>query len=452
MIPHLRNCYINATGEMTAAIFLVVILISSLLRKKETPSKRPFCIMTAVLIALLTESGIAWALDGVALSYGSSPTLDAVRHGLIVLDYILYATIDDLFFLYLIASIQTNKTLTPRSLKRVTTLFWGMLCLGLLAGLAFAASLWTGWVFTIDAYGGMNVTPAYTLLTVIGACAQIASLLSILQNWHTLGSKKAIACLLYLIVPTGLIYVDVTYRLTTSYICCAFVIFTIYITVDLEQDRQLMEREADVARSEAEKIDMKVGLMMSQIQPHFLYNSLSSIAYLCRKDPKEAEIAVNEFADYLRMNLRSINNKQPILFETELSHSETYLKIQKRRFPEQLIVEYDIEATEFRIPALTLQPIVENAVKHAVETRFEPTTIRIAAKETEDSFLVTVEDDGPGFDTAAIPGDDRPHIGISSATTRLQNMVHGRMEISSTIGVGTTVRIIIPKQQEVQTK
>lgn len=323
-----------------------------------------------------------------------------------------------------------------------------MFCFSILASAVFAISMRTGWIYTIDAYGGMNVTSWYLPLTILGASAEFVSFYTILREWKALGAQKAVPCLVYLVVPCVLVYVDVTYRLTTSYVFCALVIFTLYIGVDLQHDRDLIEQEAQVAKSETEKTDMKVALMMSQIQPHFLYNSLSSIAYLCRKNPKEAEIAVTEFADYLRMNLRSINNKLPILFEAELSHTETYLKIQKRRFPEQLIVDYDIQAKEFRIPALTLQPIVENAVKHAVETRFEPTTIHISTREMEDAYLITVQDNGPGFDVTAVPQDDRPHIGIASTKTRLANMVQGSMDIESTPGMGTTVCVRIPKRGE----
>lgn len=448
MLPYLRNSYINATGEFLAAIFLLVILLSSFLRKKGTPTKRPFCLMTGTLIALLAESALAWTLDGIALSTGSTPALDAVRHALIGLDYLLYSTLDDFFFFYLFTSVSERRAVGSHETLRAKRLFAVLFSLSMLASAVFASSFWTGSIFTLDAYGGMNVTPAYLLLTLVGASAEFVSFFTVLREWKALGTPKAVSCLIYLVVPCALVYVDITYRLTTSYVFCALVIFTIYIAVDLRQDRALIEQEAQVAKSETEKTDMKVALMMSQIQPHFLYNSLSSIAYLCRKNPKEAEIAVTEFADYLRMNLRSINNKLPILFEAELSHTETYLKIQKRRFPEQLIVDYDIQAKEFRIPALTLQPIVENAVKHAVETRFEPTTIHISTRETEDAYLITVQDNGPGFDVTAVPQDDRPHIGIASTKTRLANMVQGSMDIESTPGMGTTVCVRIPKRGE----
>lgn len=197
-----------------------------------------------------------------------------------------------------------------------------------------------------------------------------------------------------------------------------------------------------------ELIEQRTQIMMSQIQPHFLYNTLSTIAYLCRHDPKDAENAVNEFSDYLAGNLSAINAERPILFEKELGHVENYLKIQKRRFQQRISVEYNIETVDFRIPALTLQPIVENAVRHCVEKSLETTTIQISSGETEHEYTVKVQDDGPGFNVSQKPKDDRPHIGIASVRSRLGNMVGGRLEIESEIGVGTTVTVVIPKSTE----
>lgn len=104
------------------------------------------------------------------------------------------------------------------------------------------------------------------------------------------------------------------------------------------------------------------------------------------------------------------------------------------------------------MPALTLQSIVENAVKHGVEKSLDLTTVRIASSETDNAYLVTVSDDGPGFDINEKPSDNRPHIGIASVKSRLANMVGGKLEIKSEKDLGTTVRVIIPKSTEVNGK
>lgn len=448
MNTHLIHTYFNAAGELVAVIFLLLILISSLFRKWESPLRKPFYMTTSILILLLLESSISWILDGVAIVYGSTPGLNTARNALIGLDYALYITLDDFFFLYLIASVRERRNVSALYLKRTNTLFRVQLSISLLTAAAFSTSFWTGWFFSVDAYGGINVTAGYLPLTIVGSLSEIANIILVLRERKTLGIPKTLTCLCFLLIPVPLIYLDVTYRLATSYLFSALSIFSIYIMVDIQQDRKLQERQVQIARNETEKLEMQVSLMMSQIQPHFLYNSLSSIVYLCRNDPREAEAAVNEFADYLRMNLRSINNKQPIPFETELNHAKTYLKIQERRFPDQMTLEYDIQVQDFYVPALTLQPIVENAVKYGVETRFEPTTIRICTWQTDEAYLINVRDNGPGFDPNDPPQNNSTHIGIASVRSRLANMVGGSMSVDSVPGTGATVTITIPKNKE----
>lgn len=159
--------------------------------------------------------------------------------------------------------------------------------------------------------------------------------------------KKMLPLLAYLVVPLLLAVVDQLFSLSVSYVCLAFIALSIYVGVDIEQDKELLAQEAEIDRRKAENTEMKENLMMSQIQPHFLYNTLSTIAYLCRHDPKDAENAVNEFSDYLSGNLSSINTMRPIMFERELEHIENYLKIQRRRFPQRLCIEYDIMQKNF---------------------------------------------------------------------------------------------------------
>lgn len=195
--------------------------------------------------------------------------------------------------------------------------------------------------------------------------------------------------------------------------------------------------------------ETKMDLMMSQIQPHFLYNALSSIAFLCTEDPEEAERATNEFSNYLRGNLKFLGSKLPVPFEMELQHVEQYLNIEKRRFSDRLNIVYDLPCKDFLIPALTLQTLVENAVRYSVNARYEPTTVKITSENTATEYLVRIIDNGPGFDPKAKHTDDRRHIGLDGARYRLKEMVNGYLEIDSVIGQGTTVTIHIPKEEQV---
>ena len=185
--------------------------------------------------------------------------------------------------------------------------------------------------------------------------------------------------------------------------------------------------------------------MLSQIQPHFLYNTLNSIYQLCETNPMRARALVNSFSEYLRNNLSSLEDPGLIQFATELSHVNTYLDIEKVRFEDTLDIEYDIKCVDFSLPVLTVQPIVENAVKHGTSKKRGGGTVKIVAEEDNENYIITVSDTGCGFDPAKPKDDGKRHVGIENVRQRLSNMCGGTLKIESTVGVGTLATIIIPK-------
>ena len=191
---------------------------------------------------------------------------------------------------------------------------------------------------------------------------------------------------------------------------------------------------------------LKVDIIFSQIKPHFLYNSLTVIKHLCRYDPTMAEKAVVDFSTYLRGNMDSLSVDVPILFENELNHTKAYLSLEKQRFEGDLKIKYDIQSTGFYLPALTLQPIVENAVSHGIrETKDGKGTVTIATRELDECYEIAVTDDGTGFDPDNYPESDKPHIGIENVRYRLKNMCGGTLSFQSAIGQGTVATISLPK-------
>jgi hypothetical protein len=200
----------------------------------------------------------------------------------------------------------------------------------------------------------------------------------------------------------------------------------------------------------------KIAVMLSQIQPHFLYNSLVVVRQLCKTDPKLAEETVVEFSDYLRGNLESLTLIKPIPFERELHHVEIYLAIEKKRFGDKLNVVYDIKTMDFTLPSLTLQPIVENAVRYGVTKSEDGGTVKVTVEDVENSTVITVEDDGTGFDTGILSGNEGvalsstkgAGIGITNVRSRLASMCGGTLNIISKPGTGTTAVITIPKGRE----
>ncbi|MCR4650476.1 MAG: histidine kinase [Lachnospiraceae bacterium] len=192
----------------------------------------------------------------------------------------------------------------------------------------------------------------------------------------------------------------------------------------------------------------QISMMMSQIQPHFLYNALGTIRALCTRDPQEARNAMDFFAKYLRANMESINKKECIPFEKELEHVKSYLYIEKLRFGELLNVKYEINAMDFAIPAMTVQTLTENAVKHGLLPKPEGGSVIIRTRETPNCYEIQIEDDGIGFDLTKKFDESRTHVGIENSRQRLASMCNGNLSIGSKIGVGTVITITIPKKSE----
>lgn len=204
------------------------------------------------------------------------------------------------------------------------------------------------------------------------------------------------------------------------------------------------------AELQKELSEINMTLMLSQIQPHFLYNALNTIKYLTKKDPKAAETAIVKFSSYLRANMDSLTEKEPIPFKKEMEHVQNYIHIESLRFGDRLKVEYDIEYDDFLILPLTIQPIAENAIKHGINQRVDGGTLKISTKESEKEIFIFIEDDGVGFDVNEQKNDGRSHIGMKNIRTRLKEMLNAQVEFDSTIGVGTKVTITIPKEEKTE--
>jgi LytS/YehU family sensor histidine kinase len=211
---------------------------------------------------------------------------------------------------------------------------------------------------------------------------------------------------------------------------------------ELELQRSRLEAEKNMIESELK--ESRISLMLSQIQPHFIYNTLGTIERMCLKDPEKAFELVRNFSLYLRGNFSELDSVTPIRFTEEMKHIEYYANIEKVRFPD-MNIEYDVKATDFVLPALSVQPLVENAIKHGLMRLESGGTVRIRSYETGTHFYVEVKDNGGGFDTS-LPMDEKKHVGLRNIKGRLKTMVNGELLIESKVGVGTTAVIKIPKE------
>lgn len=185
-------------------------------------------------------------------------------------------------------------------------------------------------------------------------------------------------------------------------------------------------------------------LMLTQLQPHFMLNTLSTIQYLCKTDSDAAFNTISDFSVYLRNNMEFTTSTKPITFERELSHIEKYVSIEKQRFGDRINVVYDIKEKDFEIPALSVQPLVENAIKHGISKKRKGGTVEVSTWRGTHEVHVLIKDDGKGFDMNEPFSSDRVHLGLSLVGSRLKKVCGGELKITSEPDVGTLCEIIIP--------
>lgn len=221
----------------------------------------------------------------------------------------------------------------------------------------------------------------------------------------------------------------------------AMLIYIIYMGINMlfrfiEKEKQMAEKDRMLAES-------RISTMISQIRPHFIYNTLGSIEQLCEIQPEAAAKLVHNFSHYLRGNFSELDNPAPILLSKEIKHVQYYTSIEQVRFPD-IEIRFDLKADDFLIPALSVQPLVENSIKHGLMKLPRGGTVTISSYETDEYYCVSVEDTGAGFDTSILH-DERKYIGLRNIRGRLEAMCSGSLTVESTPGIGTKVLITIPK-------
>lgn len=288
---------------------------------------------------------------------------------------------------------------------------------------------------------------------LIAVILMVLSLLNVLaclfieSSEHMTGNMKLIFTMLSLIFG-GIIFDTIYYSLDMSvhstifqamYLIALMVMLYnvfrfIFISIHAAQRSAELEREL---------LQSRISIMLSQIKPHFMFNTLNAISALCMSDPLKADEVIVKFSDYLRGNINSLETPVPIPFEKELHHVKNYADIEQVRFGKKLNVVYDIQFTDFTMPTLTLQPIVENAIRHGIGKKADSGTVWIRCSKEQNMAVIRVEDDGVGFDMSTnYKREDS--IGMKNVKTRLEGMMHATIHVVSEVGKGTKTTIKIP--------
>lgn len=232
------------------------------------------------------------------------------------------------------------------------------------------------------------------------------------------------------------------YTRSTIYTYFTILVFLFYICISgLITLREYGVREQELKN---ELHQSQITILLSQIQPHFIYNTLSSIRYLCKVNPVLAQKSIDDFSLYLRCNMDSLQKNDLVPFEKELTFIETYANLEQLRFGKKIRMYYDIKESNFNIPSLTIQPLIENAIKHGISVKEEGGTVILRTEKVDKGIKISIIDDGVGFSVDKDLNDNKTHIGLLNVKNRLIFLADADFNIESNEN-GTKIEILIRK-------
>ncbi|MER2150995.1 MAG: histidine kinase [Candidatus Limivicinus sp.] len=283
--------------------------------------------------------------------------------------------------------------------------------------------------------------PWYPLLLVPPILSMLALTFAVLRRRDRLSRRQFFSFLAYSVMPLIGMLIQIAF-----YGLYAIVIFTtaagmvLYFSMLTDQVETYVRQQEELTRQRA-------SILVLQMRPHFIYNTLTSIYHLCKSDPAAAQQVISDFSSYLRQNFTAIAKEGTVPFKDELEHARAYLAVEQARHEGMLQVTMDTPFMNFRLPPLTLEPVVENAVKHGFDPTREALEIVIRSRETEKGAEITVEDNGPGYSPA---DDDEPHIGLANVRERLSMMCGGSLTIETRETGGTRVTISVTEKENAE--
>ena len=384
------------------------------------------------------------ALFSVAAAYVASDLLSQVSLIFLGPDYAVLSRIavfcESLFSSLLMPMITVYLLRCSGERRKRTPLFASMLTLWLVYVALLIFTQFSTEIYSISSKNVYQRGPWYFVLLVPPAAMMIMNCISLFFRRKQLTKKQRAAFTVYLLIPLGCMLIQMfSYGLLMIVIGTSVSAMIMFVFILLDQvDHSIRQQKENAAQ--------QASITVLQMRPHFIYNTLMSIYYLCKQDAEKAQQVILDFSSYLRKNFTAIAKADAIPFEEELEHTRAYLAVEQARFKDQLLVEFDTPFTDFRIPPLTLQPIVENAVKHGMDPELEPLFISISTRRQDGYAEIIVDDSGPGYQPA---DDNEPHIGLDNVRERLKMMCKGELTISRRDCGGTIVTIRIPVQEDV---
>lgn len=347
----------------------------------------------------------------------------------IYLEYLIFSFSMPLFTVYLLHTCNED--------WRKSLLFRAVIILWFIFFILLEIAQFTTFIYYITPDNKYIRGSWYLLLIAPMFAVMFINLAGVIKRRAKLPKKYFIAFLIHLIsLQISLFFQNVIVEnLIIIVLGLCISTLSMFAIILYDQIKQYLKQQREIANQQA-------NILILQMRPHFIYNAMMSIYYLCAKDHQKAQQVTMDFTTYLRKNFTAIASENTIPFSDELQHTEAYLSIEQVSFEDSLFVEYDTPHKEFYLPPLTLQPIVENAVKHGMDPEYAPLRIYIKTRKTDFGSEIIIEDNGPGFLPAN--NDSKLHIALANIQQRLEMMCGGTLKILPREGGGTVVIVFIP--------
>ena len=406
-------------GTMLALV-VVDIVAAAIMPGIDRWNKRFFIVLFTILV--LTVS--IFFTDFLVFR---NPDMALAERIITYFEFLLYSLLMPIYTVFLLHVCKEN--------RRNSVLFGTVLSLWIAYFLLLSIAQFTTFIHYVTPDNQYYRGPWFSLLMIPLISIMVLNLVGVLRRRKKLSGKYFAASLIYLlpIMVALIIHMFISAALLLD-IALSLSAISMFVIILSDQIEQYMKQQQEIAHQQAR-------VMVLQMRPHFIYNSMMSIYYLCELDSKKARQVIMDFTTYLRKNFTAIASDHTIPFSEELEHTRAYLAVEQAQFEELLFVDYDTPHLLFRIPPLTLQPIVENAVKHGMDPETGPLHILIRTRETDSGNEIIVEDNGTGVSPS---GDSSTHLALANIEQRLRLMCKGKMMILQRDEGGTIVKILIP--------
>ena len=420
--------------ELWGAIFCCIAAFCTTLLRQEKKQTRFLTLIAIIHAATLFTDSIAWSYRG---------NMQAHSMQMLVLSnffaFFFHGMTVTFFSCYVLASLKQKILRSPVFIA--TCLLYAVFVALLVATLRFPL------FYYFDENHFYHRGSLYWISQVLVALAMLLNFMLILVKRKSLPRERFITFTAFPVVPLlSILLQSFIYGWSLSNIAVTICILLMFIEAVYSQACLVAKQARTIENQQEELRTMQTTIALSQIKPHFLYNVLNSIYVLCGINLDQARSALSNLSDYLRTNIDSIEAQHAVPFSKELEHIKSYLELENLRCGGKIEIKYDIQVQNFTLPPLTVQPLVENAVRHGLSHKEGGGALCIRTRVQDESYIVDITDNGIGFDVqeffSAPPSS--AHIGIRNVKERLFLISNGTLLISSAKGHGTTVTLSIP--------